>query len=123
MRSAQTKRRRVARVYLCHKLALHIWIQFLEQIASVFRPETSQMLILEKEVDAQVGFANNGRVLYGKVADSRQNEVLESLEPDHTWARVDEEDVRLLERYLTRSSPETQLTIVPSLFSSRLRGD
>lgn len=66
----------------------------------------SQVLVLEEEVDTQVCLANNGRVLDGEVADAWQHQVLECFRADNAWARVDEQDVRILERGLAGSPPE-----------------
>jgi len=67
-------------------VTVYIWIQFLEQIACMFGTVASQVLVLEEEVDAQVGFANNGRVLDCEVADAGQHKVLECFHADNTWA-------------------------------------
>jgi len=52
----------------------------------MFGTVASQVLVLEEEVDAQVGFANNGRVLDCEVADAGQHKVLECFHADNTWA-------------------------------------
>jgi hypothetical protein len=74
-------------------MAIDIRIQFLEQIARVFSSVASQMLILQKEVHAQICFADDGGVLDGEVANAWENEVLECLDTNNTWARVYEQDV------------------------------
>jgi hypothetical protein len=62
--------------YFCDMMALHIRIQFLEQIARVFRAVVSQMLFVQEEVDAEVCFADDSGILNRKVADTRKHEVL-----------------------------------------------
>jgi hypothetical protein len=99
-------------------MAVHIWIQFLEQIASVFGPVASQVLLFQEEVDAQVCLADDGLVLDCEVADAGKHEVLERFDANNTRPRVDQKDVRILERDLSGSSPEAQLAVVPALVSS-----
>jgi hypothetical protein len=94
-------------------VSLHIRVQLLEEIARVLGPVTTQVLVLEKEVDTQVGFADDGRVLDGKLPNARQNQVLERLDTRYARTRVDEQNVRVLECLLARCSPQTQLSIVP----------
>jgi hypothetical protein len=69
-------------------MAIDIRIQFLEQIASMFSSVAPQMLVLQKEVHAQICFADDGGVLDGEVADAWENEVLERLDTNDAWARV-----------------------------------
>jgi hypothetical protein len=95
------------------KVSLHIRVQLLEEIARVLGPEPAQVLVLEKEVDAQVCFADDGRVLDCKLPNARQHQVLERLETRYAGARVDEQNVRVLKCLLARCSPQTQLSIVP----------
>jgi hypothetical protein len=104
-------------LYLCDEVALNIWVQFLEQVARDFCAILPQMLLLQEEVHSQICFVDDGRVLYGEVANARQDEVLECFNTNDARSRVDEEDVGVLERDLTCSSPETQLTVVPALLS------
>jgi hypothetical protein len=94
-------------------VSLHIRVQFLEEVARMLGPVTTQVLVLEKEVDTQVGFADDGRVLDGKLPNARQNQVLERLDARYARTRVDEQNVRVLECLLARCSPQTQLPIVP----------
>jgi hypothetical protein len=79
--------------YLCDVLAVHIRIQLLEQIARVFRPIVSQMLVLQEEVDAQVCLPDGSGILYREVADAGKDEVLECLNTHNTRPGIDQQDV------------------------------
>jgi hypothetical protein len=104
-------------LYFCDVMALDVWVQLLEQVACVFRPVVSQMLFVQEEVDAQVCFADYGGVLNRKIADAGEHKVLERLDTHDAGSGVDEEDVRILERDLTGSPPETKLAVVPASVS------
>lgn len=71
------------------------------------------MLVLEEEVDAQIGLVDHSVVLDGEVADAGENQVLQRLETNDTWSRVQEEYVRVLEGHLAHGAPQTQLAIIP----------
>jgi hypothetical protein len=103
---------------LCDKVSLHVWVQLLEEIARVLGAEPAQVLLLEEEVDAQVGFADNGRVVDRELPNARQDQVLERLEARYAGARVDQQNVRVFERLLARCSPQTQLSVVPGACQS-----
>lgn len=110
-----TTRRTV--IYFCDEVSVHIWVQLFQQIARVFRPISTQMLFLEEEVHAEVCLADDRRVLYREIADAWKYEVLECLETDDTGSGVDQEHVRIFERDLPISSPQTELAVVPASVS------
>lgn len=51
-------------------MTLDIRVQFLQQFASVFRAEASEMLLLKEKVGAQIGLGDDGGVLDGELSDS-----------------------------------------------------
>ena len=53
----------------------------------------------------------------GEVADAGKHQILQSLDTDNARAGIDQKDVRLFERELSGSSPETQLAVVPARVS------
>lgn len=56
--------------YLGDEVAIDIWVQLFEQVAGVLRPIATQVFLLQEEVHAQIGFADDGGILYGEVADA-----------------------------------------------------
>jgi hypothetical protein len=98
-------------------MALYIWVQLLEQIARDLGSVASQMFLFQKEVHSEVCFVHNGRILNRKVANAREDEVLERLNADDTRPGVYEEDVGVFKRDLAGSSPKSQLAIVPAVLS------
>jgi hypothetical protein len=98
-------------------MAIHVWIQLLQQITRMLRPVSAQMFFLQEEVHAQIGFADDCGILYGEVANPREDEIFEGLDADHTRSGVDEENVRVFERDLSGGSPETKLSVVPAMLS------
>lgn len=101
-------------------VTLDVRIELLEQVARVLCPISSKMLFLEEEVDAQICLIDYCRVLYGKVTNSRQDQVLERFQAYNAGSRVDEKNVRVLQCNLTTGPPETQLAIIPAYISSCL---
>jgi hypothetical protein len=80
-------------VYFCDEVTVHIWIQLLQQVAGVFRPVPSKMLLLKKEVHTQICFTDYRGVLDSEIANTRQDEVFESLDTNDAGSGVDQEDV------------------------------
>lgn len=76
--------------YFCDSTALDIRIQFLQQLHRLFSAKLAQRVIVEEEVDAEVCFCDDRRVEDAEVANTRQNEVLESFNASHARAIVDE---------------------------------
>lgn len=74
---------------------MDIWVKLLQKIACMFCSEPSKVPLLQKEVDAQVCFANYGSILYRELADAGEDEILERLKTNHARAGVYEEDVRV----------------------------
>jgi hypothetical protein len=69
-------------------MTVYIRIQLLEKIARVFCPEATKMLILQEEVHAEVFLTDYCGVLDSEVADTREDQVLESFQANYTRARV-----------------------------------
>ena len=101
-------------------MALDIRIQFFEQVCGVFGAETTKVLVLQEEVDAQVGLSDDSRILDGEMANTRQNEVLQRLDTNDAGPIVDKKDVRVLERDLSGGSPQSQLAVIPAVVRSCL---
>lgn len=117
-------------------VALDIRVQFLQQLASVFRAEASEMLLFKEKVGAQIGLGDDGGVLNGKLSDScsvsarvgcysceeertRENEILQRLNANNARTGVDEENMRILQSLLATGGPEAKLSVVLLLFRGR----
>lgn len=118
--SAHVKLTSCANTYLCNRMAFHVRIQLLEQTGRVLGAEATKMLILQEEVHTQVCLGDDRGVLNGELPDARQDEVLQSLDTNNARPVVDEENVRVLKGKLTRSSPQSELSVVPALVRSCL---
>lgn len=102
--------------YLFDGSAFHIRVQLLQQTNSLFSTEFAHALVFEEKVDSQVGISDKRWIKDRKVANARQNEILQSLNACHARSAVDEKDVCLFKRFLSTGTPQAQLTIVLLFF-------
>ena len=87
-------------------LSLHLWVQLNKQLGAAACSRLSETVLIEKEVDAQVGFLDGGVVEDGEPADPRKDQILERFDADRSAPRVDEENVGRFQSCLAAGRPQ-----------------
>lgn len=85
-------------------MSLDVGIELFEVFDCLLGAELAQRGVFEEEIDAQICLFHDSGVKDGEGADSGEDEVLERLDAGDAWAVVDEQDVALFQRDLSRGT-------------------